>query len=177
VAFESIKEIRLGCLWAVLLPVLYTILFVAVVLLFPREPIPDNLPWYEVIGLVLKLGLFGFLSLILYFILLIPVLIFSFVLGFKDPSIVRTLKVSWPFLLALLYIILPDFLPGPIDDIVVTFIASSIGAVLISRELRRGKEKQKKPGTLEIEVLPKVEKSTELDRPREIIDAEFEEKE
>ena len=174
---ERFKEVRLGCLWAVLLPVLYTVIFVALVILFPREAVPDNLPWYEYIVVALKLGLFGFFSLILYFILLIPILIFSFVLGFKDPSIMQTLKVSWPFLIALLYIILPDFLPGPIDDIIVTFIASSIGAVLIARGLRRRKDKDRKPGTLEVEVLPKAEKSAQLDKPREIIDVEFEEKE
>jgi len=181
-ARQGFKEIRLGCLWGILLPLVYTVIFIVVLFLLPHEPVPDNLSWQETISVILKLGVFGILSLVIYAVLLIPVLVLGIILGLKDPSMMKTLKVSWPFLLAFLYIILPDPLPGPVDDVVVTFIASSIGALLLSKELKKRKEEAEKefdrdsPDTLEVEVLPKKEQSTAIEKPKEIIDVEFEEK-
>jgi hypothetical protein len=175
------KEMRLGCLWGILLPLVYTLLFIVILLVIPHEPVPPDMGWFEYLGVLLKFGAFGFIALVVYLVLLVPILIVGFVLGLRDPSVLTTLKVSWPFLLALVYILSPDLFPGPIDDIIVTLIASGIGAVLLAKASRRKKEDREivfdKGEPLEVQVVPREkEQSTAMEKPKEIIDVEFEDK-
>jgi len=174
------KEIRMGCLWGILVPLAYSLVYLVVVLLIPHEPVPGDLTWTEALGVMLKFGAFGFVALIVYLVLLVPALIVGIVLGLRDPSLWKTLKVAWPFLLALVYIVMPDIFPGPIDDIIVTLIASGLGALLIA-----GSRKKRTDTTvvdtasqevMEAEVLPRSEAGSEIEKPREIIDVEFEDK-
>jgi hypothetical protein len=175
------KDMRLGCLWGILMPFVYTLLFIAVLLVIPHEPVPPDIGWLEYLGVMLKLGAFGFIALVVYLVLLVPVLIVGFMLGLRDPSVLKTLKVSWPFLLALVYILSPDLFPGPIDDIIVTLIASGIGAVLLTKASRRKKEEKEivfdKGEPLEVQVVSREkEQGTAMEKPKEIIDVEFEDK-
>ena len=91
------KELRLGCLWGILLPLVYTLLFIVILLVIPHEPVPPDMGWFEYLGVLLRFGAFGFIALVVYLVILVPVLIVSFVLGLRDPSVLKTLKVSWPF--------------------------------------------------------------------------------
>jgi len=180
-AAKGRKELRLGCLWGILLPFVYTVLFIVVLLVIPHEPVAQDIGWFEYLGVLLKFGAFGFIALVIYLVLLVPVLIVGFVLGLRDPSVLKTLKVSWPFLLALVYILSPDLFPGPIDDIIVTVIASGIGAVLLTRAARKKKEDKEivfdQGEPLEVQVVPKEkETGTAMEKPKEIIDVEFDDK-
>ncbi|MFH1435265.1 MAG: hypothetical protein ABIJ56_06080 [Pseudomonadota bacterium] len=174
------KATRLGCLWGILLPLSYTILFITVVLILPHEPMPENLSWTETIGVMIKYGALGVLSLVIYVILLIPVLIAGIVLGLRDPSIVETLKSTWPLLVALAYFILPDLVPGPVDDLIVGIIATILTPMLISNRRKKRRREREEAGksrdVIEVELLPKAEVIDSEDRPREVIDVEFEEK-
>ena len=174
------KATSLGCLWGILLPLAYTIVFIAVLLLLPHEPLPDNLTWTETIGVMIKYGILGVLSLVIYVILLIPILVASIVLGLRDPSIVDTLKSTWPLLVALAYFILPDFFPGPVDDVIIGIIATILTPLLISnRRKKRMQEREQAEGSkqvIEVDVLPKAQAGEKEDKPKEVIDVEFEEK-
>ena len=174
------KATNLGCLWGILLPLAYTIVFIAVLLLHPHEPLPENLSWTETIGVMIKYGAAGVLSLVIYVILLVPVLIAGIVLGLRDPSIVETLKSTWPLLVALAYFILPDLMPGPVDDLFVGIIAAILTPMLISNRRKKRRREREESGesqdVIEVELLPKAEVKDMEDKPKEVIDVEFEEK-
>ena len=167
-------------MWGILLPLAYTIVFITVLLLLPHESLPEDLSWTETIGVMIKYGVLGVLSLVIYVVLLIPVLIAGIVLGLRDPSIVQTLKSTWPLLVALAYFILPDLVPGPVDDLIVGIIAAILTPMLISsRNKKRRREREQAEelqDVIEVDVLPKAVVKDEEGKPREVIDVEFEEK-
>lgn len=64
--------------------------------------------------------------LILGIITFLLVLLTSIFLAFKDSNIRQTVNKHWPLIFAIIYWILPDFMPGPIDDIILAAISVAL---------------------------------------------------
>lgn len=130
--------IRAGALWGIILFLFYIYAYFGfgIYKVWNISPPHKFLDWIVIIGSSFGYILIGVIGLI-------PVLLISLYLIFRDRDLIGTVTKHWPIIFAVIYPMIPN-IPGPFDEIIVGGICISLEFWFASRSIRRQKNEDVK---------------------------------
>jgi hypothetical protein len=131
------EGISFGCLWGLLILLAYVFAFLGcgIYLIWNAEFPHGFSDWLVAVGSSIGYLLAGVIGLV-------PVILVSLYFTIKDRDVIRSVRLTWPLLLAGVYFLIPN-IPGPIDDVIVAGVCSVLEIwFLIRRNKLSGPEGQ-----------------------------------